>query len=101
MYLHISTIVSFIVFYKHKAYSTYPFDLVQTKCKILRDWYSYLQNDVLVMEQSDTCKAHGHTVFIASFNDLVISDRTARLSHIFHAALMGSLDIIPEWEESI
>lgn len=47
MYLHISTIVSFIVFYKHKAYSTYPFDLVQTKCKILRDWYSYLQNDVL------------------------------------------------------
>ena len=89
MYLHISTIVSFIVFYKHTAYSTYPFDLIQTKCKILRDWYSYLRNDVLVMEQSDTCKAHGHTVFIASFNDLVISDRTARLSHIFHAALMG------------
>ena len=101
MYLHISTIVSFIVFYKHTAYSTYPFDLVQTKRKILRDWYSYLRNDVLVMEQSDTCKAHSHTVFIASFNDLVISDRTARLSHIFHAALMGSLDIIPEWEESI
>lgn len=82
-----SSLFHFILY--RTAYSTYPLDLVQTKYKIL------------MMEQSDTCKAHGHTVFIASFNDLVISDRATWLSHILHAALMGSLNIISKREERI
>lgn len=54
-----------------------------------------------MMEQSDTGKAHRHPVFIACFNHIVVPDGAPRLRHIFYAALMGALDIIAEWEESV
>ena len=31
----------------------------------------------------------------------VIADGTARLCNVFHAALMGTLDIVAEWEECV
>ena len=56
---------------------------------------------ILVMEQTNACKAHGHAIFVACLNHLVISDRTTRLRNVFDTALMRSLDVITEWEESV
>ena len=53
------------------------------------------------MEQSDTRKYHCHSVFVCSFNNQVISYRTARLCDILHAALCCSVDVVEEWEESV
>ena len=55
----------------------------------------------LVMEQADAGEGHRHVVFVAGLDHVVVANGSARLRNIFHAALMGSLDIIPEWEESI
>lgn len=54
-----------------------------------------------MMEQADSCEAHCHIVLVASLDDMVIADRTARLCHIFHTALVCSFDVISEWEECI
>ena len=53
------------------------------------------------MEQTDSRKAHHHTILVAGLNDIVIANGSARLGNVFHTALMGTLDIVPEWEESI
>ena len=53
------------------------------------------------MEQSDSCKCHCHTIFIAGCNYILISYRSAWLSNIFHAALMSSFNIVAEREECI
>lgn len=55
----------------------------------------------LVVEQTNTGKCHGNSVFIAGFNNIVIPHRTARLCNVLNAALMSPLNIISEGEESI
>ena len=55
----------------------------------------------LVMEQTDTCKAHCHIVFVAGINDMIITNGSARLSHIFYAALVCTLNIVAKWEECV
>lgn len=54
-----------------------------------------------MVEKSETCKAHDHAVLVGCLDDLVITDRTARLSNILNAALSCALDVIAEWEEGI
>ena len=56
---------------------------------------------VLMVEQSYSCEAHCHAVFVACLDNIVIADRTTRLCDILDAALVSALDIVAEWEESI
>ena len=53
------------------------------------------------MEQTDACKRHHHIVFIAGLDHCVVSYRAAWFRDIAYAALLCSLDIIGEWEESV
>ena len=56
---------------------------------------------LLVVEQSHARKSHGDAILIATLYHRIVSDRTARLSDVGHAASLGSFDIIAEREESI
>ena len=56
---------------------------------------------LLVMEQTDSRKAHRNTMLVAGFNDLSVTDRSTRLCDILHAASECTLNIIAEWEERI
>ena len=56
---------------------------------------------VLMVEQSYSCEAHCHAVFVTCLDNIVIADRTTRLCDILDAALVSALDIVAEWEESI
>ena len=53
------------------------------------------------MKQSDAGKAHCHTIFIAGFDYIIISDGAAGLGDVFHAASVCSLDIVSKREEGI
>ena len=54
-----------------------------------------------MVEQSDTGKAHGHTVLVTGIDHIVIANGTARLCNIGYTALGCSLYVVPEREESI
>ena len=56
---------------------------------------------LLMMEQTDACKRHRNAVFVAGFNDMVITYRAACLGDVFHAALVRALDVVAEGEESV
>ena len=53
------------------------------------------------MEQADTGECHCHSVFVAHIDHVVVTDRATRLCDILHAALVGTLNIITEREESV
>ena len=53
------------------------------------------------MEKSHARKGHDHIVFIASFDNVVVSDGSAGLGNVGHAALMSALDVVTEGEESV
>ena len=53
------------------------------------------------MEQTDAGECHRHSVLIADFDHVVVTDRSARLCDIFYAALVGTLDIVAEREEGV
>ena len=53
------------------------------------------------MEQTDACECHRHSVLIADFDHIVVTDRSARLCDIFYAALVCALDIVAEREEGV
>ena len=55
----------------------------------------------LVVEKTDASEGHHHSILVAGFNDVIIPDGAAWLGHIFHAALMGTLDIVAEGEERV
>ena len=55
----------------------------------------------LVMEQSDSCKCHYHSIFVAGFDYCIISHRATRLCDKFHTALMCSFNVITEREECV
>ena len=55
----------------------------------------------LVMEQSDSCKCHHHSIFVAGFDHCIISHRATRLCDKFHTALMCSFNVITEREECV
>ena len=54
-----------------------------------------------MVEQTDACKRHGDAVFVAGFNDMVITYRASCLGDVFHAALVRTLDVVAEGEEGI
>ena len=56
---------------------------------------------LLMMEQTNTSKCHCHIVFIATLNYSIITNRSAWLRDIFDTALLGTFDIIREWEKGI
>ena len=58
-------------------------------------------NFKLMMEQPETGKRHGNAVFIAGFNNIVVTDTAACLSDIFNAAALCTFDIIAEREECV
>lgn len=61
----------------------------------------FLSHNILMMEQTNSCKRHNHAVFIAGFNYIVIPDRAARLCNILNTALMSPLNIVSKGEECI
>ena len=55
----------------------------------------------LVVEQTDSCERHCHSIFVTCFDHCVISHRATWLCDKFHAALMCAFDVITEREECI
>ena len=58
-------------------------------------------NFKLMMEQPETGKRHGNAVFIAGFNNIVVTDAAACLCDIFNAAALRAFDIVAEREECV
>ena len=54
-----------------------------------------------MMEKSDVSEAHHHVVTVAGFNDIVVTDRTARLSYISYTRSMSSLNVVAKRKEGI
>ena len=55
----------------------------------------------LVMEQSNSCKCHGNTIFVTGINDMIITDRAARLSNVAYSASVSTFYVVAEREECI
>ena len=53
------------------------------------------------MEQSYSSECHCHVVLVASHDNMIVPDRSARLGNVSHTALFSSLDVVTEWEESV
>ena len=58
-------------------------------------------NFKLMVEQPEPGKRHGNVVFIAGFNNIVVTDAAACLSDIFNAAALRAFDIIAKREECV
>lgn len=56
---------------------------------------------VSMMEKPDACKCHRNIIFITYVNNVIISNRTACLSHIAHSALSCSFNIITKGEKCV
>ena len=56
---------------------------------------------VSMMEQAHTGKCHSNTVFVAAFDNEIVTDRSAGLCDILNTASLCSFDIVVEREESI
>lgn len=54
-----------------------------------------------MVEQADARKRHCYAVLIARLDNMVVAYRASCLRYIFHAALVRTLDIVAEREESI
>lgn len=55
----------------------------------------------LMMEKSNSCKCHYHSIFVAGFNHRIISHRAAWFCNICYAALFRAFNIVTEWEKCI
>lgn len=63
--------------------------------------FTELSSFSLVVEKPYAVKAHNHIVFVGSFDNLIVPDRTARLSNNRNAGLAGTLDVVSKREESV
>ena len=54
-----------------------------------------------MVEQSHSCECHGDAVLVACHDDVIVTDRAAGFSDILNAALVGTLNVVTEWEECI
>ena len=66
-----------------------------------QDNMTLISSNILVMEQTDSCECHCHSVFVTCTDDVVITNRATRLRNIFYTALMSSFDVVTKWEEGI
>ena len=56
---------------------------------------------LLVVEQSHAREGHGDAILVAGHDDMVVTDRAASLGNEFYTALVGTLNVVAEGEESI
>ena len=54
-----------------------------------------------MMKEADARHGHGDIIFITGCDNMIITDRAARLRNIGHAAAMSSFDIVAEREKRI
>ena len=54
-----------------------------------------------MVEQAQAAKGHGHAVFIAGVDHLLVADGTAGLDNGGHAAAVRALDVVAKGEERI
>ena len=54
-----------------------------------------------MMEQTDSRKCHYNAIFIANFDYIVITNRSARLCDVLNATLVCALNIVAKWEECV
>ena len=54
-----------------------------------------------MVEQAHVCHCHCDAVFVAGVNDIVVANGTAGLGYELHPTLVGALNVVAEWEESI
>ena len=54
-----------------------------------------------MMEQSYAREGHRDTVLVAGHDDMIVADAATSLGNELHTALMSTLDIVAEGEESI
>ena len=55
----------------------------------------------LMMEQTDTCKAHCDAMLITCFDYIIITNGATRLCNIFYTTAECSLYIVTKWEKRI
>ena len=56
---------------------------------------------LLMVEQTHAGECHGNAVLVASVDNMVITNTTTCLSNILNTALVSTLDVVAEGEESI
>ena len=61
----------------------------------------YICSVILVMEQTHAGECHSNAVFVAAFDDEVVTNGTAGLCDIINAALLCAFDVIGEGEECV
>lgn len=54
-----------------------------------------------MVEQPHSGERHGDAVLVASLDNIVVTYAAASLCDVFNSALVGALDVVTEWEESI
>lgn len=54
-----------------------------------------------MMEQTHVSKRHRDTVFVAGFDNMIVTNAAAGLSYISYSALVGTLYIVAEGEERV
>ena len=54
-----------------------------------------------MMEQAHAGERHGYTVLVASVYYVVVAYRAASLCYVLHSALVGTLYVVAEREESV
>ena len=55
----------------------------------------------LMVEEAHAGEGHGDAVFVAGGYHVVVTNRTAGLGNILHAALVGAFDIVAKGEEGV
>ena len=70
-------------------------------CLILLLTWRYTLHHGLVVEESNMCKGHGDTIFVACVDNMVVTDATACMCYVFYTALMSTLDVVAKGEEGI
>lgn len=53
------------------------------------------------MEQAQVGHGHGYAVFVAGFNDVVVTDGAAGLGDVVYAATMGPFNVVAKGEEGV
>ena len=54
-----------------------------------------------MVEQSHTCKRHGHTVLVCGLYNNVVTNRAAGFGNIAYTASLGSLNVVSKREECV
>ena len=54
-----------------------------------------------MVEQPHSGERHGDAVLVASLVNIFVTYAAATLCDIFRSALVGALEIVTEWEDSI